>query len=214
MKKLLIYGCGFPAIIRYIHGLNQRKPEWDVLGFIDDGKYGKQKEFLGCPILGDESSLKGYVDEGCYFFNNVASTTSNMEKVAKKLDNVNAKLATLIFPEPPNFDSETVKVGEGSLISHQVLATANVVFGRNVIVREGALIGHDNIIEDYCFIGPGAILLGGVKVGEKTYIGAGARIMENVSIGENCTIGMGSVILRDVPDNTTMFGNPAKKLPL
>jgi sugar O-acyltransferase (sialic acid O-acetyltransferase NeuD family) len=214
MKKLLIYGCGFPGIIRYIHGINQRNPEWEVLGIIDDEKYGKQEEYLGTPIIGNESSLQKYVDQGCYFFNNVASTTAKMEKVTKKLDNVNAKLATLIVPEPPNFDLETVQVGEGSLISNQVLATAYAKIGRNVCVREGAMISHDNIIGDFCFIGPGAILLGFVEVGEKTYIGAGARIMSKVTIGKNCMIGMGSVIMRDVPDNTKMFGNPAKKLPL
>jgi len=37
-------------------------------------------------------------------------------------------------------------------------------------------------------------------------------IMAN--IGRNCTVGAGSVVMKDVEDNTTVLGNPARKVNL
>ncbi|MFZ5979889.1 MAG: acyltransferase [Candidatus Zixiibacteriota bacterium] len=49
-----------------------------------------------------------------------------------------------------------------------------------------------------------------ISIGENTWIGQDVTILAN--IGKNCTVGAGSVVLRDVPDNTTVLGNPARKV--
>ena len=43
-------------------------------------------------------------------------------------------------------------------------------------------------------------------------IGAGASILGYITVGESCRIGAGSVVLKDVPDNTSVAGIPAKDL--
>ena len=45
---------------------------------------------------------------------------------------------------------------------------------------------------------------------KNSMIGIGANIIQNVTIGENCIIGAGSVVLRDIPNNSIVFGVPAK----
>lgn len=213
MKKLLIYGCGYPSIIGLIEHLNEKNDDkWEVIGFIDDSKYGKENEYLGYPIVGDETSIPKFVDEGYYFFNNVASSPDNMEIVANKLAKYDAKMCTLVFPQAPSIDLTRTVVGEGSLISPQVIVGGGASFGKNVIVRQQALVGHDSKIGDYCFIGPSAGVMGKVTVGTKTFIGAKALVRENVTIGKNCMVGMGAVVTKDIPDNTTVVGNPAKPL--
>ena len=49
-----------------------------------------------------------------------------------------------------------------------------------------------------------------IHIGENTWIGQDATIMAN--IGKNCTVGAGSVVLNEVPDNTTVLGNPARRV--
>jgi acetyltransferase-like isoleucine patch superfamily enzyme len=43
-------------------------------------------------------------------------------------------------------------------------------------------------------------------------IGAGAVIVCGVTIGENAMVGAGAVVTKDIPDNVTVVGNPAKTI--
>ena len=51
-----------------------------------------------------------------------------------------------------------------------------------------------------------------VSIGEKSWIGEGALVMANV--GRNATVGAGSVVYKEVLDDTTVLGNPARKVSL
>lgn len=49
-------------------------------------------------------------------------------------------------------------------------------------------------------------------IGDNVYIGPNVCIVEGVHIGNNVTIGAGSVVTKDIPDNATVAGVPAKVL--
>ena len=51
-----------------------------------------------------------------------------------------------------------------------------------------------------------------IKIKRGAFIGNNSSLKENIIIGEWATIGMGSVVLKSVRDNTTIVGNPGKKL--
>lgn len=51
-----------------------------------------------------------------------------------------------------------------------------------------------------------------VTIGNSVWIGGDCTILPGVTIGNNVVIGAGSVVTRDVPDNTAVAGNPAKKI--
>lgn len=51
-----------------------------------------------------------------------------------------------------------------------------------------------------------------IQVHQGASIGSGAVLLGGITIGENAIVGAGSVVTKDVPENTIVAGNPAKIL--
>ncbi len=109
-------------------------------------------------------------------------------------------------------DSTVDVASHGVMVAPNVTINAFAKIGTGVICNTYAIIEHECIIGDFAHIGPGAVLCGNVIVGENSFIGAKAVVREGVTIGKNVTIGAGSVVVKNVPDNVTVVGNPARIL--
>jgi len=66
-----------------------------------------------------------------------------------------------------------------------------------VFVGIGALISHDDVVDDHCFIAPGAVILGNVRVGPYCLLGANSTIRDGLTVAGDCVIGAGVTIRRD-----------------
>ena len=77
-----------------------------------------------------------------------------------------------------------------------------------VFISRGASIGKDCVIFQQVTIGSNTIEgskgFGAPVIGDNVYIGVGARIIGGVKIGNNCRIGAGCVVTQDIPDNSTV----------
>jgi putative colanic acid biosynthesis acetyltransferase WcaF len=51
-----------------------------------------------------------------------------------------------------------------------------------------------------------------IEIGKNTFIGARAMILPGVRIGDRAIVGAMSVVSKDVPDHQVVAGNPAKKI--
>lgn len=51
-----------------------------------------------------------------------------------------------------------------------------------------------------------------VRLGDQVFVGVGAIILPGVTIGSNVVVGAGAVVTHDIPDNSVVVGNPARKV--
>lgn len=110
----------------------------------------------------------------------------------------------------------------GVIIENRVLIGAlNTVVAGTIhpTVLENDVKCDDHVhIAHNCHIGMGTLLTacaelsGSVTVGPKSWIGPNASIRDGLVLGAQSFVGIGSVVVRNVEDNTTVLGNPARKI--
>lgn len=91
------------------------------------------------------------------------------------------------------------RTGVGTTTLFTVVVHYNAKIGKNCTLHQFVTIGGNGrgkapIIGDNCFVGAGAVIIGDIK------------------IGNNVTVGANAVVTKDVPDNATVGGVPAKIL--
>ena len=89
-------------------------------------------------------------------------------------------------------------------------ATSGVSLGNFIQLNINVSIHHDCLLEDFVTIAPSVSIMGNVQIGAHAYLGAGTIVKQGINIGAGSIVGMGSVVVKDVPENSLVFGNPAK----
>ncbi len=86
---------------------------------------------------------------------------------------------------------------------------AATIIGGNCYFGGGRYF-HDRL--EPAIMDQGAYSRGEVVVGEKSWIGAGAIILDGVKLGKGVIVGAGSVVTKDIPDYAVIAGVPARIL--
>jgi acetyltransferase-like isoleucine patch superfamily enzyme len=112
---------------------------------------------------------------------------------------------------------DNVSIGTHSNIEH------HVKIGNRVRIHSRVFIPEYSILEDDCWVGPGAVFtndlyppsnradaLKGPHLMPGARVGANVTLLPGVIIGRNALVGAGAVVVCDVPDDKVVVGNPAR----
>ena len=102
----------------------------------------------------------------------------------------------------------TMKIGKGVFINTGLLAMAR----GGITIGDGAQIAANvqlisNNPDPYDL---SVLTCKPVQIGKAAWIGAGATILPGVRVGDHAVVGAASVVTHDVPDYAVAVGNPAR----
>jgi acyl-[acyl carrier protein]--UDP-N-acetylglucosamine O-acyltransferase len=81
-----------------------------------------------------------------------------------------------------------------------------------VFCLSGSIINHDDVIEDGVVINSGVRLAGDLHVEREAILGQASTVRQFTRVGRRGYVGMGAVVVKDVPPDTVVAGNPARRL--
>ena len=131
------------------------------------------------------------------------------KKIYENLQQKNLLPGNAIHPASV-IDASATIAANGIMIAANVTINPLAIIGTGAICNTGCIIEHECVVGEFAHIGPGAVLCGNVKIGAGTFVGANAVIKQGITVGKNAMIGAGAVVVKDVPDNVTVVGVPAK----
>jgi len=214
MRELIILGLGAhgPEMAEIVEAVNRVKETWHLRGFISPDGHRVGESINGYPVLGTMDVLRDYPDaavvphnEGGYRLNVPPDQRSG--------------LVSLIHPSA--VVSRTATIGVGCVIYPHCYVGLNARINDFVFCLSGCIINHDDVIEERVILASGVTLAGAVHVESDCYLGQGCQVRQYLRISQNSSvprvrkadlIGMGAVVVKDVPPNSVMVGNPARKL--
>ena len=199
-KKLVIIGAsGHGKVIADIALRNG----YEIVGFLDDND--ALKEIVGFPVLVGVSEIPRYQME-CEFIIAIGSNQIR-EMIAKQYA---VKWAILIHPTA--VIGMDVQIEVGTVVMANAVINPSARIGKHCIINTGAVIEHDNFLQDYVHVSPNATLAGTVHVGERVHVGVGVCVKNNTSIAADVTIGAGAAVVKDITEAGVYVGVPTRRM--
>jgi len=185
INKTIIFGINDLAELAwyYLYYLtNENKTDIPV-AFTVNKEYLTQDTFHDLPVIPFEELEQHYSPSEYNLFAPIANNVLR-EKIYNEGKQKGYKFISYISSKCTNFAKS---IGENCFILEDNTLQPFTTIGNNVVLWSGNHIGHHSIIED------------------------NSTLRDGITIGENSIIGMGSVVTKNVPNNETWIGSPAKK---
>jgi sugar O-acyltransferase (sialic acid O-acetyltransferase NeuD family) len=208
-QPIAIYGAGGFGleVAMLIEQINAARPQWDIIGFFDDGmEIGTRVN--DWQVLGGLKELNRRESSLSITF--ALGIPKVKRKVIEEISNPAIDYPILIHPSAILGNQKYLQIGEGCIICAGCIITTNITIGRHVIFNLACTVGHESVIGDYSSFMPTCNISGEVKIGTASFWGTGAKIINRKRVGNDTIIGAGAVVIEDIPDGATAVGVPAK----
>ena len=182
------------------------KNKWNLLGVTDNERPNYDISWLGTDetfINKAESYLNAYLIIG-------VGNKKIREKLIYKYREFCKQFITVIHPSV--VIARSAKIDSGVFFSANAVIQSETKICKHAIINTGAIVEHDCTIGENTHIAPGVVMGGGCNIGNNCLIGIGATIKDHITIGDNVTVGAGAVVIKDIEDNQTVVGVPAKPI--
>ncbi|MBU5216399.1 acetyltransferase [Bacillus albus] len=203
-EKLLIIGASGHG--KVIADIALKMNKWQSIAFLDDNE--NVKSSMGIEIIDKSASISKYIDDYDFFVG--IGNNAIREKIQGQLEAEEASIPVLIHPSA--IIGEQVYLKAGTVVMAGAVINCCTKIGKGCIINTASTVDHDNVIEDYVHISPGAHLAGTVKVGRGTWLGIGSVVSNNITITHSCKIGAGAVVIRDITESRTYVGVPVRRV--
>jgi sugar O-acyltransferase (sialic acid O-acetyltransferase NeuD family) len=209
MKNLLIIGArGFG---REIYNLAIAcigfQKDYVVKGYLDDNKNALDGYNNYPPIV---SSVEDYGIQQDDIFICALGDVFYKEKYSRIILDKGGEFATLIHPTAQI--NSNVVIGRGCAILNYAVIGSDAVIGDFVNIQQFGIVGHDVTIGDWTMIDCHCFCGGFSKVGKSCTMHTSSVLVPKKKIGDNVTVNAGAIVIRNIKDNKTVMGNPAKEL--
>lgn len=208
MKKLIIIGAG--GMGRTIFDMAKEaigyKSLYTIKGFIDDNIHALDSFSNYPPIL---NSITDYIPK----YDDVFVCSIGGESRRTCIEEIIARGGKFIalIHKTARIGSNVI-LGEGNYIGAFTTIAADARIGDFNFIQSYSVIGHDVVIGNWNRIDSQVFMVGGTKIGNHNYLHTNCMINHNVTIGDNCIIGAKSLVTMDVPSDSTLFSQPARRL--
>jgi len=210
MKDIAIYGAGglgreVACLIRII---NEKTPQWNLIGFFDDNAKLKGTRNEYGEVIGGIEELNNYTQPLAIAI--AIGSPKTVAKIVSNIHNTKVEFPNIISPDTIYLDENNVSIGYGNIICAGCLLSCHVKIGNFNILNGFILVGHDSVIGDYNSFMPNTKISGEVKISNRNFFGVGSTVLQQITIGNDTVVGANSLILRNTKDGMTYIGSPAK----
>lgn len=208
MRDIVIVGAGGCAreVAWLIEENNKEKKQWNILGYIADEGNLRERDY---PLLGNDEWLLRQTHEM-----DVVIAIGNgalRERIYQKLS-TNKWLHFPVIISNRAIVSDYVEIGQGTIICAGTIITIDIEIGQFCYFNLNSTVSHDSRIADYVTVYSDVNISGNVTVEKGATLGVGTKIKQGLVIGKNAITGAGAIVVKNVENDITVVGCPARRL--
>jgi sugar O-acyltransferase (sialic acid O-acetyltransferase NeuD family) len=206
MKKIAIIGAGglgmeIADLIRAIGG-------YELVGFFDDNRSKQGGMINHLPVLGTISELRQSTPLDCIVI--AIANPGLKQAIYDATKHYELEYPNLIHPSV--ILGSNVSMGIGTIICANTIISTNVKLHDFVTINPQCGIGHEGELHSFSSLYWNVHLGGNTTIGPGCELGTSSTIIQGLSVTQRVILGAGAVVVRDILDEGTYVGVPAKKI--